>query len=347
MKDSILAPGRAECNTARRCTLRRLAARPRRRNVDGQRRRTARFEPSDPRAHSSNATEHVMAHPQKNPGTAAVLSLIVPGDRAVLQRRLPARHLLAHRHTGLLDRHGRPVRLGVSRHRRHDGPPPRRAEEPGARLIRLPPTQDIGRRDRTPAATRAPITGARADLPANSAVPSPGTPLAQSADSLRSIQWSIPGSGSRIFGASCLAGGGGGGYLASRHAAPAPQVAATAPATAGSSADASKPVQETEAVMEDHAAPPPVATPAAPAPAASDPAEREDDHQGRGNPGKRNRARSRARRADKAASGPGSCTRAGSCPCRRPQTLRHPRSRVLTLRSRIRQNRLVRRSPIA
>ena len=77
--------------------------------------------------------------------------------------------------------------------------------------------------------------------------------------------------GLAIFGASCLLAAGGGGYLASRHAAPAPQVAATAPATAGSSADASKPVQETEAVMDDHAAPPPVATPAAPAPAASTP----------------------------------------------------------------------------
>ncbi len=78
--------------------------------------------------------------------------------------------------------------------------------------------------------------------------------------------------GLAIFGASCLLAAGGGGYLASRHAtAPAPQFAATAPA-AGSSADASKPVQETEAVMEDHAAaPPPVATPAAPAPAASTP----------------------------------------------------------------------------
>ena len=53
-----------------------------------------------------------------------------------------------------------------------------------------------------------------------------------------------------IFGASCRLAAGGGGYLASRHAAaPAPQVAATAPATAGSSADESKPVKETEAVL--------------------------------------------------------------------------------------------------
>ena len=154
--DSILAPGRAECNSAAAATC---ATRGRRwagasmHGIEDARRRTG------DRSHSSNARSTSMANPQKNPGTAAVLSLIVPGDRAVLQRRLPARHLLAHRDAGLLDWHRRPVRVGVPRHRGHDGAPSRPASRTGrspdpaaANTGHRSPGQDTGDRaaDRSP-----------------------------------------------------------------------------------------------------------------------------------------------------------------------------------------------------
>ena len=76
--------------------------------------------------------------PVKNPGVAAVLSFLIPGARAVLQRRVPSRPLLADHHAGLLDRHGRHVRLAIPHPRQHHRLPSGVAQEPArARPPRL------------------------------------------------------------------------------------------------------------------------------------------------------------------------------------------------------------------
>jgi len=50
----------------------------------------------------------------KNPGTAAVLSLVIPGVGTNLQWQVSARHLLVNCHSRPLDRHRGNIRMGLS-----------------------------------------------------------------------------------------------------------------------------------------------------------------------------------------------------------------------------------------
>lgn len=53
----------------------------------------------------------------RDPRLAAVLSAIIPGVGQTLQRAYSGRYAVAHHHPGTVDRHGRPTRLGLTRHR--------------------------------------------------------------------------------------------------------------------------------------------------------------------------------------------------------------------------------------
>src|SRR4051794_8941141 len=76
--------------------------------------------------------------------------------------------------------------------------------------------------------------------------------------------------GLAVLGASCLAAAGTGGYFAARNNTAVPQAAISAPAESGSQAQAIKPVQETEAVMDE----PVAAAPTTPTPDTSHPSQK-------------------------------------------------------------------------
>ena len=72
-----------------------------------------------------------------NPGTAAVLSLLIPGVGQIYNGDFLRGTVLAHRDAGLLDRHRRALRLAVPPHRGLHRLPARGEEEPS--LAWLPP----------------------------------------------------------------------------------------------------------------------------------------------------------------------------------------------------------------